>query len=468
MSRWLWGTLAFLLGISLAVTVALSGPRSLLAEPGETASQGSADELGSAGGGEAGEGSRVPKAPSISADSSRADAGAVALAGEVPSTISYQGRLTDAGGNPLQGNHGMRFQLWNHATDGAQVGADIVAGDVSLDSGLFTVALPVSQAAFNGQGLWLRAQVDGQWLTPRQELLPAPYALGLKPGATIEGADAGAVFSVVNTSSIGQMGQVTSAARFTSGHFYGVYGIGPSGGVYGDSAAGRGVTGLTTSGTGVWGLSTASGYGIRGEVRGAGYAVYGLASGQSTESRYAGYFEAQGDYDMGIVARAGRFGHSADLHGPVMVRSYGGNPVVELGEGLDYAEGFLVSDKAGIAPGAVLIIDPDQAGRLTLSREAYDRKVAGIVAGAQGLGSGIRLGASQYDYDVALAGRVYCNVDATEAAVAPGDLLTTSDRPGHAMRVTEPERAAGAILGKAMESLDQGATGQILVLVTLQ
>ena len=71
-------------------------------------------------------------------------------------------------------------------------------------------------------------------------------------------------------------------------------------------------------------------------------------------------------------------------------------------------------------------------------------------------------------YDVALAGRVYCNVDATEAAVAPGDLLTTSDRPGHAMRVTEPERAAGAILGKAMESLDQGATGQILVLVTLQ
>jgi len=142
--------------------------------------------------------------------------------------------------------------------------------------------------------------------------------------------------------------------------------------------------------------------------------------------------------------------------------------LIELGEGLDYAEGFNVSDKSAIAPGMVLVIDPDHPGKLTLSTQAYDKRVAGIAAGANGLGSAVRLGAGQFDLDVALAGRVYCQVDATEHGVEPGDLLTTSAVPGHAMKVTDPARAMGAVLGKAMEPLKQGEKGQILVLVTLQ
>lgn len=101
-------------------------------------------------------------------------------------------------------------------------------------------------------------------------------------------------------------------------------------------------------------------------------------------------------------------------------------------------------------------------------RSAYDHKVAGIVAGARGQGSGVRLGPEQFDHDVALAGRVYCNVDATYGEVHPGDLLTTSPTPGHAMAVKDTVRAQGAILGKAMEGLSEGQKGQILVLVTLQ
>jgi hypothetical protein len=80
----------------------------------------------------------------------------------------------------------------------------------------------------------------------------------------------------------------------------------------------------------------------------------------------------------------------------------------------------------------------------------------------------VRLGAEQFDFDVALAGRVYCNVDAAEAAVQPGDLLTTSAVPGYAMKATDYVRAQGAILGKAMETLEKGKKAQILVLVTLQ
>jgi hypothetical protein len=116
----------------------------------------------------------------------------------------------------------------------------------------------------------------------------------------------------------------------------------------------------------------------------------------------------------------------------------------------------------------VLAIDPDNPGKLTLSTEAYDTRVAGIVAGGRGLGSGVRLGGDMFPYDVALAGRVYCNVDATERAVEPGDLLTTSPIPGYAMKATDRARTPGAVLGKAMEPLERGTRGQILVLVSLQ
>jgi len=68
---------------------------------------------------------------------------------------------------------------------------------------------------------------------------------------------------------------------------------------------------------------------------------------------------------------------------------------------------------------------------------------------------------------VALLGKVYCKVDATAAPVAVGDLLTTSDTPGYAMKATDPQRAFGAVLGKALQPLPAGS-GLIPVLVALQ
>ncbi len=66
-----------------------------------------------------------------------------------------------------------------------------------------------------------------------------------------------------------------------------------------------------------------------------------------------------------------------------------------------------------------------------------------------------------------MTGRVYVQADATFGAIKPGDMLTTSETPGHAMKVTDHARAQGAILGKAMSGLKEG-TGTVLVLVTLQ
>jgi hypothetical protein len=137
--------------------------------------------------------------------------------------------------------------------------------------------------------------------------------------------------------------------------------------------------------------------------------------------------------------------------------------------GADLAEPFSMGS-AAIEAGAVVVIDEDHPGRLKLSTEPYDTRVAGVVSGANGIHPGIALhqqGALEGDRNVALSGRVYVKADACNGTIKPGDLLTTSANPGHAMKVTDHVRAPGAILGKAMSALNEG-TGLVLVLVTLE
>ena len=145
--------------------------------------------------------------------------------------------------------------------------------------------------------------------------------------------------------------------------------------------------------------------------------------------------------------------------------------VLELTGGADLSERFDVSEEAHAAsPGSVVSIDPEHPGQLRVSDAAYDRRVAGIISGAGGVAPGMLMGQKGSEADganpVALTGRVYAWADARYGAIEPGDLLTTSDTPGHAMKVTDHARAHGAILGKAMSPLE-GDRGLVLVLVTL-
>jgi hypothetical protein len=109
---------------------------------------------------------------------------------------------------------------------------------------------------------------------------------------------------------------------------------------------------------------------------------------------------------------------------------------------------------------------------LTLADRAYDRKVAGVISGANGLSPGMVMSAVGKEHadgrhPVALSGRVWCWCDASAGAIEPGDLLTTSDTPGHAQKVRDHSLATGAIIGKAMTALGDGR-GLVLVLVNLQ
>ena len=137
--------------------------------------------------------------------------------------------------------------------------------------------------------------------------------------------------------------------------------------------------------------------------------------------------------------------------------------------GADVAEPFQMSS-AALEQGSVVIIDEDHPGQLKQSTTAYDTRVAGIISGAGGVHPGLSLQQLANEKDgqnVALTGRVYVQADTTNGTIKPGDLLTTSDTPGHAMKVTDHSRAQGAILGKAMTGLKEGK-GLVLVLVTLQ
>jgi hypothetical protein len=145
-------------------------------------------------------------------------------------------------------------------------------------------------------------------------------------------------------------------------------------------------------------------------------------------------------------------------------------PILEITGGADIAEPFPMSSSDGLLPGSVVIIDEDNPGQLTLSNVAHDRRVAGIVSGAGGVNPGLTL--SQQDVmdgnqNIALSGRVYALATATNGSIMPGDLLTTSDIPGHAMKVSDFDRGHGTVIGKAMSSLEEG-NGLVLVLVNLQ
>jgi hypothetical protein len=128
----------------------------------------------------------------------------------------------------------MIFALYNQDTcAGGLQGAQNIT-DVSVNNGLFNVPVEINPtpSPYSGQRLWLWISVNGTPVSC-QEILPVPYALGLKPGALVIGDLAGATLGVSN--------------KHTS------YGIGVLGVSEAQTGVGVGVLGASASpeGTGV-------------------------------------------------------------------------------------------------------------------------------------------------------------------------------------------------------------------------
>jgi hypothetical protein len=135
----------------------------------------------------------------------------------------------------------------------------------------------------------------------------------------------------------------------------------------------------------------------------------------------------------------------------------------------DCAEEFEVANGEATEPGTLMSFRTD--GALCPSSQAYDSRVAGVVSGAGEYKPGIvldkRQGQGKNRVPIALIGKVFCKVDAEYSPIEVGDLLTASPTAGHAMKATDPLKAFGSVIGKALRSQSAGR-GMIPVLVALQ
>lgn len=449
--------------------------------------------------------------------------GAPAVAEEPPITaqavlgtaFTYQGRLTTASGLPLSGTYDFVFAAYDAAVAGNQWGVSYYADDVTVRDGLFTVAIDLGSGVFYGDERWLEVGVragtsTGAYttLTPRTKLNAAPYALGLAPGAIVSRALAdAATLTVLNDypSLYGTYPQTRKAiqawttdgtalwgAAYDGVAVYGahLHADGESAAIWGQtwsaanyavaiegdvmptqpgsySAAIRGANfGTGSWGIGVWGSQEGSGWGVYGtSVDGRG--VYGFASSLGTG--------VYGQSSSGVgVAAFSNTGNLIEARSPGNLRfrvDNAGNVYADgdyYTGGADFAEMLPVAEE-GLQPGDVLAIGPD--GALVKAVGAYSSNVAGVystdpgvVGGYDGDGSG--------EVPLAVIGVVPAKASAENGAIAPGDLLTTSDTPGHVMKA-DPLTVdgvsfypSGTIVGKSLEGLASG-TGAISVLLIL-
>jgi hypothetical protein len=157
--------------------------------------------------------------------------GEVALApGSVAAVVSgripIQGRLTDAGGNPLNGTYSILFRLYDVSLGGTAVCSD--TNSVTVDNGLFySEILGNCSGVVEGQQLYLGITVETDpEMTPRQGIYPVPYASSLRPGAIISGSTSNAIVHIENWHASGRGLRVYAMSE--TGTNYGIVGAAKS------------------------------------------------------------------------------------------------------------------------------------------------------------------------------------------------------------------------------------------------
>ncbi len=120
------------------------------------------------------------------------------------SAFAYRGDLTSSG-SPATGLFDLRFTLHSVNSGGPTVGGPLTNSAALVSNGVFAVVLDFGVAPFDGADLWLEISVrtngGGAFttLSPRQQILPLPYAVtagnlaGTLPAGALAGAYSGAV-----------------------------------------------------------------------------------------------------------------------------------------------------------------------------------------------------------------------------------------------------------------------------------
>ncbi|MBI4347901.1 MAG: hypothetical protein HY553_13675, partial [Elusimicrobia bacterium] len=104
----------------------------------------------------------------------------VGYAQTAPGLVGFQGRLTDASNNPMNGNQDLTFRIFDAAGGGnllwseTQFGVPVANGVLAVQLG---AAVPISSNVFQGAAAYLEVQVGATVLAPRERLVSVPYAI---------------------------------------------------------------------------------------------------------------------------------------------------------------------------------------------------------------------------------------------------------------------------------------------------
>jgi hypothetical protein len=266
---------------------------------------------------------------------------------------TYQGQLQRSGA-AYNGTCNFQFVLWNAASDGTQLVTQPI-NSVNVVNGLFTVVLDFAGGDFfRGDARWLATSVqcsgDGGFtqLNPRQPITATPYALSLRPGATIEGGS----LTVSNPNGGAGLIAVSTVGHGVHGtsNFIGVYGQGQTG-VTGVTtlAGGTGVSGeaLLPNSAGVFGSNRDSA-GVWGVSNGNGSAIFGQSSITGFAGRFSGPVLIEGNlFVQGSVSKSGgsfRIDHPLDPANKFLSHSF-----VESPDMKNIYDGNVTTDATGSA-----------------------------------------------------------------------------------------------------------------------
>jgi hypothetical protein len=255
----------------------------------------------------------------------------------------------------------------------------------------------------------------------------------------------------------------------------GVFGANNNGGVgvagLSDHGDGMRATSASSARSGIFAANNATSNAPAGTP--GGNAVFGL----SMVPNASGVFGANNNGGTGVSGVSekgvGLYGHGGTwaglFDGNVSIKNTLSVDVdIVLANAADCAEEFDLAAHVQGEPGTVMVLDEN--GELAPGCKAYDRKVAGVISGAGEYKPGLildRRGSPENRSPLALVGKVYCKVDASYGAIEVGDLLTTSETAGHAMKALDQGKAFGATIGKALRPLAEGQ-GLIPILIALQ
>jgi hypothetical protein len=149
-----------------------------------------------------------------------AGAGVAAL---ISDAIPFQGRLTTAGGDPLEGNHSITLALYDVEAGG--VAQCSTTRTISITNGLFMSSLTGCNASvLDGKQLYLGVKVGADSeMTPRQPVYAVPYAQSLRPGAIINQSSATARGLSVQSTGAGSAGAALWAQNASTAGGIGIW-----------------------------------------------------------------------------------------------------------------------------------------------------------------------------------------------------------------------------------------------------